>query len=364
MKKCKDEVRWPKPRKTPHDYSTFTPEQKKIYKYGKLLDMERSESAPYDYQNLHEYKNPNDLITDTAKEARRAQLLIETASKPNKGMIAHEIELRMRSVGLNLFRVGELLYYAKTEACKSEEEFIDFIRDELEMSEPTARNFMNVYESFYGREDIIPLFKNKAALYEIARPSFPKELRDLVIETGGWEFNKNDIIAAKKMITEEGLDVTHPKVQAFLKNGNYIYDSKMYLEELDRTLDDISKRVMAFDALSKMRKRNYLLDSSEDSAPELETISSQMRDILDSLLKTRLKVEVKHNQFLGEIDPALEKYEDWKPRGILMRYYDPERFESRRKREDEFKEKMRKKRAAEKEARLSASSEPSTGDKP
>ncbi len=60
-------------------------------------------------------------------------------------------------------------------------QFLDWLNAEFEMTERTARRFMDTARSFGDKSDIMSNF-NPTILYALASPSMPDEVRDEVIE--------------------------------------------------------------------------------------------------------------------------------------------------------------------------------------
>lgn len=113
---------------------------------------------------------------------------------------AERIRLRMTRAAQDIIEVGKDLREQKR--ALGHGNFLPWIQAEFEMSEWTARNFMNVSDKF-GKTGIIPDL-TPTALYALAAPATSEEVRTEVIErvAAGEKVTARDIEAMRRKLTK------------------------------------------------------------------------------------------------------------------------------------------------------------------
>lgn len=176
--------------------------------------------------------NELDMFGDLPVEIRQTQALR-----------AERIRLRMKRTAEDIVEIGRELTEAKAELGHGN--FLTWIENEFEMSERTARRFMNVAERF-GSKTASLSDLSKETIYELAAPSTPEPVIQEVIAR-----------------TEAGEILTVAEVKSL----------KMQL----KAKEDVAKAEM--ERAAKLKKENYQL---LDTVSELKTkLAEQPKEILD-----------------------------------------------------------------------------------
>jgi hypothetical protein len=112
-----------------------------------------------------------------------------------------EIKERLRRSAQDIWEIGQKL--AEVRSRLKHGQFDAWLKAEFGWSRRTAYNFINVFEAFGERTNFAQMNIATSALYLLAAPSTPQEMREEVLQRA-----------------KEGETITHKELRQFLKQGN------------------------------------------------------------------------------------------------------------------------------------------------
>jgi hypothetical protein len=211
--------------------------------------------------------------------------------------IRDELLIRIKITKQEIFKIGELLVYAKHVCQESGQGYEDWIKDNFDFSLKTANNFVNVFEQCMGIRDVAILLPT-SILYQISAPSFPKELKDYLITNGNLEKMTNGHF---KKLTQKFKEGGFEAIEPDMKEINHTYTMKRHTqytldmcENAYRVLDDLRKKInqrskqashdKPFDVLEESDEINSkLLLAIEDAGNILFGAINESKDILKQI---------------------------------------------------------------------------------
>jgi hypothetical protein len=284
---------------------------KSLNKFKKKI---RGNDAPVNYYCDEDFKDPNPnwlngTLYEKADNLAWKRRFGKNGLDPENQLVAirDEIKIRVKITKNEIFKIGELLIYAKNICQQTGKKFQEWISNNFDFSYETANNFMNVYKYCLGTRWIAMNVKS-SILYKIATPGFPEELRQLLFDTeqldemtngrlreitsrfkeGGFEAIKDDIeeLNRGRLIVKQSCD-TLDIVEHALR---VLEDLKDKIEERGRPYDSNVK--IAFEAQIKTDEPeafqvNSKLISALHSAIEiLDKAQTESMEILNNIEKT------------------------------------------------------------------------------
>jgi DNA repair exonuclease SbcCD ATPase subunit len=113
---------------------------------------------------------------------------------------AERIKLRLKRTAEDIIEIGKELILSKKRCGHGG--FEKWIESEFDMTDRSARNFMQVAETFGDKTEIISVFK-PTALYALSSPSFPEDVRAEVLQRAeaGEKVDSKEIERLKKLNT-------------------------------------------------------------------------------------------------------------------------------------------------------------------
>lgn len=132
---------------------------------------------------------------------------------------AERIKVRMERTVQDIIEIG--IDLNKVKASLGHGHFLRWIEAEFGMAERTARNFMSVAQTYAGKSATVADLPVRA-LYELAAPSTPQEVRDQVEELvlDGEKVTVADIKAMKEQFASERKDLRQQIGEVKLKAKN------------------------------------------------------------------------------------------------------------------------------------------------
>lgn len=169
---------------------------------------------------------------------------------------AERIKVRMERTVQDIIEIG--IDLNKVKASLGHGHFIHWLEAEFGMSENTARNFMRV-ASVYGSKSATVADLPARALYELAAPSTPQEVRDQVEELvlDGEKVTVSDIKAMKEQFASE---------RKSLKQQ--ITDIKLKVKNARSSADEFSGQLLTLHTeLANLRDENHTLKHELENRP-------------------------------------------------------------------------------------------------
>ena len=232
-----------------------------------------------------------------------------------------EINLRVKITKNEIFKIGELLNYAKNLCQQEGIKFQEWISKNFDFSYETANNFMNVYKNCFGFRSIA-MNISPSILYKIAAPSFPDELRNYLFDTD----NLNKITNGKlkeivQKYKEGGFEAIQDDIEEF-NRGLLIEKHTMYtfdeVENALRTLDSLVKKI-EMRGISRGKCFRFE-DQIEDDEPEAIEINSKLINALREAIKILEKAQKESIEILSNVEKGLlERCSVDKSLGMLER---------------------------------------------
>jgi hypothetical protein len=215
-----------------------------------------------------------------------------------------EIKTRIKITKNEIFKIGELLIYAKKLCQQEGKKFQEWIRDNFEFSYETANNFMNVYKHCLGVRSIA-MNLSPSILYQISAPSFPDELRKYLFDTEQLdEFTNGSLREITRRYKEGGFEAIKDDIEE-LNRGHIIYRQSHYtldmVENALRTLEDLKEKIekrgrlrftfMPFEDLSKKNDEpeafevnSKLFSSLQSAIALLDKARHESKEVLSNML--------------------------------------------------------------------------------
>ena len=169
---------------------------------------------------------------------------------------AERIKVRMERTVQDIIEIG--IDLNKVKASLGHGHFLRWIEAEFGMTDRTARRFMDVASSYGGKMDIVSDLP-ATALYELAAPSTPQEVRDQVEELvlDGEKVTVADIKAMKEQFASERKSLKQQIDEAKFKAK----DAKASADEFSSQLNSLRSE------LSSLRDENHTLKHELENRP-------------------------------------------------------------------------------------------------
>lgn len=212
--------------------------------------------------------------------------------------IRDEILIRIKITKQEIFKIGELLVYAKRVCQESGLGYEDWIKVNFDFSLKTANNFVNVFEQcMHIRE--IAIHVPTSILYQISAPSFPEELRDYLITNDGLGKMTNGHF---KKLTQKFKKGGFEAIEPDMKEINHTYTMKRHTQyTLDicqnayRVLVDLRKKI-------NQRSKQVSHDKPFDTLPESDEINSKLLLAIEEAETTLFCAITQSEDILKQID--------------------------------------------------------------
>lgn len=204
-------------------------------------------------------------------------------------MIATKVNAKIVNIKREMFNIGALLVEAKEYLPHGE--FQKWVEENFDFSYATANNFMNVYNACLENPDIVKSIK-ASALYTIAAPGFPGDLREFIFAHGNYlkDLKAGEIQDICKRYKNKELTLESPEIQGLInywedKNQFYKYDNvlRRCFDQIERLRDDV--RRLTTRAMMNMRwpqpEDGTYMGFKREYAEALEALYRQMHECID-----------------------------------------------------------------------------------
>lgn len=199
---------------------------------------------------------------------------------------AERIKLRLKRTVEDIIEIGRELKAVKDELPHGQ--FLPWIAAEFEMSERTARDFMQVHERFGGKSAIIADLK-PTILYALSAPSTPDSVIDKAIEKGA-DTKVSDVKKWKAMEAE--LEEEKRRAQEFREESN---ERRKKIRELEQQLDLAERAEPEIKVVEKIIEKPMIpqeFSSLEDAiVAKRKDLENLDRNTQDAIQKNRTVYE-------------------------------------------------------------------------
>jgi hypothetical protein len=278
---------------------------------NKFKKKRRGHDAPAAYFFEKELRDP-DLYrkqtlygaADSLEWERMFELSALTPEKQLEG-IRKEIKIRVRITKNEIFKIGELLIYAKKICQQEGKGFQEWIDKNLDFSYETANNFMNVYEQCFGQRFIAMKVK-PSILYRISAPNFPDELREYLFDSGKLdEMTNGQLREITWRYKEGGFEAIKDDIQELSRINLVVKQSSHTLDMIEnalRTLEDLKEKI------EKRGRSGPAIIPFEDAIkagePEAVDINAKLYTALESAIDILDKVRDESVDILSNMETA------------------------------------------------------------
>lgn len=212
---------------------------------------------------------------------------------------AERIKLRLKRTVEDIIEIGRELTAIKAELPHGQ--FLPWIAAEFEMSERTARDFMQVHERFGGKSAIIADFK-PTILYALSAPSTPESVIEKAVEQA--EAGDKVTVADVKQWKDAAQSASQ-RAEEFRQESNA---RRKKIRELEQQVDLLKTekpepevRIEAPSDYEATKER------AEKLASDLKRLKEQQADLVQKQVADKLKEREKE---LAEIDQRIKGSEE------------------------------------------------------
>ena len=162
--------------------------------------------------------------------------------------IGNELILRTKSLKIQIYEVGKLLYEAKKQSPHGK--FRPWLDEYFEFSYKTAANFMKVYQVCMGHPEIVEYF-SPSCLYVLCNQSFPEDLREALFNgvKGQVDVNKKELVTLALKYKNNEISINDKEIQDLLKKERdsslwekYKKELKALKQVIHNSLEKINKK--------------------------------------------------------------------------------------------------------------------------
>ena len=117
----------------------------------------------------------NSLSSKTQMQASFDYQALDASRRVLVRKSAKDIKMYLRRAAKDIWKVGQSL--SQVRSCLQHGQFVAWLNAEFEWTPRTAYNFINVFETFHDFEKFSKIDAAASALYLLAAPSTPSEIR-------------------------------------------------------------------------------------------------------------------------------------------------------------------------------------------
>jgi hypothetical protein len=219
--------------------------------------------------------------------------------------IVLEVKTRVKICKREIYFIGELLVEAKK--IVGHGNFKNWIAETFEFSYETANNYMNVYNACLGNPFYADSIK-ASVLYQIAAPSFPKDLREHLFEHEGWElknFTNADIRDLLIKYKAGELDLESEGIKKLFNRNRRMVQLSDVMDRITLCIRDLDRHWANISTVGGTVPYGYGGGVNEGQDPEAEEKIREVLHIIEGCKRDLLRAEFSINNLMAEEIPDI-----------------------------------------------------------